>query len=263
MESADEIEVSEPKTKLPIFRIFLRSFFLQTLMNYTRMQGLGFGMALIPVAKTLKLKGWDLSGFLRRHLEFFNAHPYFATYVLGAVARMRSEEGKPAKVMELKRQLIGPLGLLGDEIFWSRLKPLFSGLTVFALMIVSYPPSPKFRLEVCLIIASALVLYNFLHFYVRWTGMKCGDTYGKKVLQVIPNLFLVRHRYLIGLMTASAAGLFFAKTTSLYKDTVVFFSAFSIIIISRYLKSPLWLTLVITFALSIFISFISKVMVFG
>lgn len=253
------------KTEFPIFSIFLRLFLLQTLMNYTRMQGLGFGMAFIPVARSLRLKGRSLSVFLRRHLDFFNAHPYLASYALGAASKLESERRKAGEIIELKNRLMGPLGLLGDQIFWSRIKPMCSGLAVVALLHLSWPPISGFRLESALVLAGLFIIYNALHFQVKWNGLVKGYRNGENVPIAITGSAIVKLRLFLGLGTALVSGLYLAKTYSISQenDAAVFLSAFVVVIISRSLKLPVWLTLILALTVSLAVSFFTEAKLLG
>ncbi len=54
--------------------------------------------------------------FLKRHLGFFNAHPFFASYALGAISRLEEDNpGNHELVDRFKNALIGPLGAIGDQ----------------------------------------------------------------------------------------------------------------------------------------------------
>ncbi|WP_303032261.1 PTS system mannose/fructose/sorbose family transporter subunit IID, partial [Dubosiella newyorkensis] len=55
-----------------------RSTFLQGSWNYERMQNGGFCYAMIPAIKALYKNKEDQVAALKRHLEFFNTHPYMA-----------------------------------------------------------------------------------------------------------------------------------------------------------------------------------------
>ena len=65
------------------FNIMLRSQFLQGSWNYERMQNGGWAYAIIPALKKLYPNKDDASAALKRHLEFFNTHPYIAAPILG------------------------------------------------------------------------------------------------------------------------------------------------------------------------------------
>ena len=66
--------------------VMLRSQFLQGSWNYERMQNGGWAFALIPALKKLYPNKEDATKALKRHLEFFNTHPYIAAPILGAIA---------------------------------------------------------------------------------------------------------------------------------------------------------------------------------
>ncbi|MGH7738547.1 MAG: PTS system mannose/fructose/sorbose family transporter subunit IID, partial [bacterium] len=75
---------------------FFRSFFLQTLWNFERYLNYGFAFALLPVFR--KLYPAEARGAaLVRHLEYFNTHPYMASFILGAAARMEAERAAEPK----------------------------------------------------------------------------------------------------------------------------------------------------------------------
>ena len=53
-----------------------RSTFLQGSWNYERMQNGGWAYSMIPALKKLYTTKEDRAAALKRHLEFFNTHPY-------------------------------------------------------------------------------------------------------------------------------------------------------------------------------------------
>ena len=67
-------------TKADRRSVMLRSQFLQGSWNYERMQNRGWAYALIPALKKLYPNKEDASEALKRHLEFFNTHPYIAEW---------------------------------------------------------------------------------------------------------------------------------------------------------------------------------------
>ena len=70
-------------TKSDRFKVMLRSQLLQGSWNYERMQNGGWAYSLIPALKKLYPQREDASAALKRHLEFFNTHPYIAAPILG------------------------------------------------------------------------------------------------------------------------------------------------------------------------------------
>jgi len=84
--SEDRIKLSNDKIKLSKAdrrSVMLRSQFLQGSWNYERMQNGGWAYSLIPALKKLYPNKDDAAAALKRHLEFFNTHPYIAAPILG------------------------------------------------------------------------------------------------------------------------------------------------------------------------------------
>ncbi|MCU0643235.1 MAG: PTS system mannose/fructose/sorbose family transporter subunit IID [bacterium] len=154
-----------PITKLDIVKIFLRSFYIQSTWNSERLLGLGFCFCLIPVARKLFKSESELIDFLNRHLEFFNSHPYLSTYALGAVTNIEQQaiqknwqDKRPITVF--KTRIVGPLGAIGDTLFWQIIRPAFGVLAIAMLFLFGIWGS-----------LSYLLLYNIPHFYVRIKGL--------------------------------------------------------------------------------------------
>ena len=82
--------------KRDLVSIFLRSFFIQAVWNFKSLLAPGFCYTLIPAAKRLTNSENESCAFLKKHLCFFNAHPYFASYAVGAIIRLEKDlkEGK-------------------------------------------------------------------------------------------------------------------------------------------------------------------------
>ena len=121
--------------------IFFRSFFVQSGWNYKSLLSIGFCFAIVPVAKKLfKNDVKKYNQFVKRHLGFFNAHPYFTSYALGAVARLEEEiavnNSSDAHLEKFKNALIGPLGALGDQLFWATVKPATFTIGVLGFLLV-------------------------------------------------------------------------------------------------------------------------------
>lgn len=111
-----------------LLAIIVRSFFLQSCWNFQGMQNLGFGFTMIPLIKALQTGREAQAAMLKRHLEFFNTHPYCASIILGVVTRLEAEAVEnPGKnslpANQIKSGMMGPLAALGDMVFWAMLKP--------------------------------------------------------------------------------------------------------------------------------------------
>ena len=130
------------KINFPVFvSIFFRSFLIQAVWNYQSMLSIGFCFALTPVAKKLFKDRQKRIEFYNRHLNFFNAHPYFSSFALGAISRIEEDmvlEGREDyyKVDRLKNALIGPLGAIGDQLIWATLKPASILIGLLAVILI-------------------------------------------------------------------------------------------------------------------------------
>ena len=72
--------------------VALRSTFLQGSWNYERMQNGGWCFAMIPAIKKLYTTKEDQIAALKRHLEFFNTHPYVASPVIGVTLALEEDK---------------------------------------------------------------------------------------------------------------------------------------------------------------------------
>ena len=115
------------------FNIMLRSQFLQGSWNYERMQNGGWAYAIIPALKKLYPNKDNASAALKRHLEFFNTHPYIAAPILGVTLALEEERanGAPvddAAIQGVKVGMMGPLAGIGDPVFWFTVRPILGAI---------------------------------------------------------------------------------------------------------------------------------------
>jgi len=167
-----------------LIRMLLRCFLVQGSWNFKSMIGLGFCYCATPIAKRLFDSPEDQDSFLRRHLEFFNAHPYFASWCLGAVAKLEEDAERKNwmdyhPISVFKERLIGPLGVLGDRLFWSGIKPAVAGMGVWLALSIDWIALPIF-----------LILYNVPHIYIRAKGLRLGY---RKGFDIVSDLSVRRH----------------------------------------------------------------------
>ena len=70
-------------TKQDRLAVFNRHQYLQGSWNYERMQNGGWCYSMIPAIKKLYPNRDDQIAALKRHLEFYNTHPYVSAPVIG------------------------------------------------------------------------------------------------------------------------------------------------------------------------------------
>jgi PTS system mannose-specific IID component len=125
-----------------------RSLFLQSAWNFGRLQNLGWAFCMEPALRELYPEPAERAEALKRHLEFFNTHPYMVGYVLGAALRAEEEAASKrgeervqaaARVSALKLGLAGPLAAVGDTFYWATLRPAAALLGVAWLWLGPHP----------------------------------------------------------------------------------------------------------------------------
>ncbi|XVK27654.1 PTS mannose transporter subunit IID [Pectinatus frisingensis] len=162
-------------TKSDFFWTFIRSNFAQGSWNMERMQALGFCFGVIPIIKRL-YTGDERKQALKRHLEFYNTHPFVTAPIIGVVAAMEEQRANGKDISDgvingLKVGMMGPLAGVGDPIFWGTARPITASLGAsFALGGSLFGPILFF------------VLFNLIRLLVRWYGIKYGYEKGTDVI---------------------------------------------------------------------------------
>lgn len=160
--------------------LFLRSFFNQALINYRGMTHLGILWALLPVLRRQETRRRER---MVRAFGFFNSHPYLAGYIIGASARM--EEDDQGELLErLKKAAVGPLGAVGDRLFWFHLKPLSGVLACLGVIFWL----EGWALPALLAMGVGILGYNVMHLWIRWRGLARGFELGSRIHSDIQRL---------------------------------------------------------------------------
>lgn len=110
-----------------------RHQFLQGSWNYERMQNGGWCYAMIPAIKALYKNKDDQAAALKRHLEFYNTHPYVSAPIIGVTLALEEERanGMPVEdqaIQGVKVGMMGPLAGVGDPVFWFTVRPILGAL---------------------------------------------------------------------------------------------------------------------------------------
>ncbi|PTY79537.1 PTS mannose family transporter subunit IID [Heyndrickxia sporothermodurans] len=113
--------------------VWWRSTFLQGSWNYERMQNGGWAFSMIPAIKKLYKSKEERAAALKRHLEFFNTHPYIASPIIGVTLALEEERANGAPVDDtaiqgVKVGMMGPLAGIGDPVFWFTVRPILGAL---------------------------------------------------------------------------------------------------------------------------------------
>ncbi|HHR6131295.1 TPA: PTS mannose transporter subunit IID [Providencia alcalifaciens] len=172
-------------TQSDIRGVFLRSNLLQGSWNFERMQALGFCYSMVPVIRRLYPdNNDDRKQAIKRHLEFFNTHPYVAAPILGVTMAMEEERANGADIDDgaingIKVGLMGPLAGVGDPIFWGTVRPVFAALGAGIAMTGSLLGPLLF-----------FVLFNLVRLLTLYYGVSYGYKKGIDIVQDIGGGFL-------------------------------------------------------------------------
>ncbi|MGL9773543.1 MAG: PTS mannose transporter subunit IID [Sodalis sp. (in: enterobacteria)] len=165
--------------------VFIRSNLFQGSWNFERMQALGFCFSMVPVIRRLYPENNDdRKQAIKRHLEFFNTHPYVAAPVLGVTMAMEEQRANGAPIDDaaingIKVGLMGPLAGVGDPIFWGTVRPVFAALGAGIAMSGSLLGPLLF-----------FVLFNLVRLATRYYGVAYGYRKGVNIVNDMGGGFL-------------------------------------------------------------------------
>ena len=165
--------------------VFIRSNLFQGSWNFERMQALGFCFSMVPAIKRLYPENNEARRqAIKRHLEFFNTHPYVAAPVLGVTLAMEEQRANGAEIDDgaingIKVGLMGPLAGVGDPIFWGTVRPVFAALGAGIAMSGSLLGPLLF-----------FVLFNLVRLATRYYGVAYGYRKGVDIVKDMGGGFL-------------------------------------------------------------------------
>lgn len=164
-------------SRLIRLRVWLRLLVLQGSWNFERLQGLGFYYALLPALRVL-YRGEEFREVARKHLGYFNTHPFMAPLVAGAVLKLEEEKAAAAPVVvdtsEFKEMVAAPYAAIGDALFWGGMRPLAAGVSLlFAAKGLLWAP------------LVFLLLYNLVPSWFRTVGFIRGYRKGVRSVEFI------------------------------------------------------------------------------
>ena len=120
---------AKPLTKAVLNKMVWRSLNLQASFNYERMQAAGWLWSILPGLEEIHTDKADLAASMTHNLEFFNTHPFLVTFVMGIVLSMEQQKADINSIRAVRVAAMGPLGGIGDALFWFTLVPITAGIT--------------------------------------------------------------------------------------------------------------------------------------
>ena len=171
MKMAEKITLTKQDRK----KVWWRHQFLQGSWNYERMQNGGWCFAMIPAIKKLYTTKEDQIAALKRHLEFFNTHPYVASPVIGVTLALEEDKANGAPVEDsaiqgVKVGMMGPLAGVGDPVFWFTARPILGALGASLALGGSILGPILF-----------FVLWNVIRLAFMWYTQEFGYNVGTKI----------------------------------------------------------------------------------
>jgi len=166
-----------------LFKVAIKSFFVQSSWNFERMQALGFAHCLSKILRNLYNDQLLLKNSLLRHLEFFNTNPYLAPTILGVVLNWEEKQSrtkdKGIDSSSIKAKLMGPFGAIGDSLFWATFRPL-AAIIGTLLAFIGIKAAPIYF----------LIIYNIPAITIRFYGLFKGYCLGPMIVDEIKKLNL-------------------------------------------------------------------------
>ena len=172
-------------TRGDVRSVFLRSNLFQGSWNFERMQALGFCFSMVPAIRRLYPENnEERRQAIKRHLEFFNTHPYPAAPILGVTLAMEEQRANGAPIDDaaingIKVGLMGPLAGVGDPIFWGTMRPVFAALGAGIAMSGSLLGPLLF-----------FILFNAVRLLFRYYGVAYGYKKGVDIVNDMGGGFL-------------------------------------------------------------------------
>lgn len=225
---------NHPVSRWVLLKVVFRSFWLQSCWNFQGMQSLGFAYSILPVLRALYISKQDRLQAVKRHVEFFNTHPYCSAIILGVVGKLEtdavvSQDKDFERISRLKTSMMGPLAALGDTVFWASLKPALALLGV-AIVLATHTSNKDLMIWGPIVF---LVLYSIPHLGLRIRGVFAGYQRGLDVIkdlrQYNPQFIARKIGYFLAVLLGAVAAMYpILKASNVlgprYWDIVCFFS---------------------------------------
>ena len=161
--------------KKTLNKMVWRSLNLQGSFNYERMQAGGWLYGILPGLLAIHGEGSeDLKTSMAHNLEFFNTHPFLVTFVMGIVLSLEQQKADINTIRAVRVAAMGPLGGIGDAIFWFTLVPIAAGIGANMAIEKSIAGPIVF-----------LALFNIVQFAVRFFLMHWSYKLGTKAIELL------------------------------------------------------------------------------
>lgn len=165
---------AQPLDKKTLNKMVWRSLFLQMSFNFERMQAAGWLYGILPGLEKIHTDKEDLALSMGHNLDFFNTHPFLVTFVMGIVLSLEQQKADVTTIRAVRVAAMGPLGGIGDAIFWLTLVPIAAGIGANLSLEGNILGPILF-----------LVLFNAVQFGVRYGLMYWSYDLGSKAIEAL------------------------------------------------------------------------------
>jgi len=192
-------------SKKDLNKMVWRSLLLQASFNYERMQAAGWLYSILPGLKKIHKNKHDLSESMKSHMEFFNTHPFLVNIIMGIVLAMEEKKQNRNTIRAIRVAMMGPLGGIGDALFWLTLLPICVGIGAS----LGQDGNPMGAVIF-------LLIFNVVHFALRFGLMHYGYNAGTNAISSLKeNTKKVAHAAsIVGLTVVGALIASFVKLES-------------------------------------------------
>lgn len=174
MTTYKDLTPAKKLSKKVLNKMVWRSLFLQASFNYERMQAAGWLYGILPGLEEIHKNKEDLSASMKHNLDFFNTHPFLVTFVMGIVLSLEQQKADINTIRAVRVAAMGPLGGIGDAIFWFTLVPITAGIT--ANMALQGNIAAPFIF---------LIIFNLVQFAIRYWLMYWSYDLGTKAIEIL------------------------------------------------------------------------------
>ena len=218
MTSYNNLTPAAALDKKTLNKMVWRSLNLQGSFNYERMQANGWLNSILPGLVAIHGEGTDdLKLSMCHNLEFFNTHPFLVTFVMGIILSLEQQKADINTIRAVRVAAMGPLGGIGDAIFWFTLVPIAAGICSNMAIEGNIMGPILF-----------LLIFNVVQFGVRFFLMHWSYNLGTKAIELLTANAKEFTRaasmlgvFIVGALTSNYGGTALVDTFALENGTTI------------------------------------------